>query len=146
VKKEMIFVLMFNEWDGGDWNSSESVVASRNKESLKLLKKKMEDNSRELRSKLWKLEEENTISLNPLWALWHEYNHKINLPGMKTDAKMEERLRLLDQKNAIYSKVKKLNEKQWKKKEELKEALKLEYYIDDEDMAEFSIEELEIIK
>jgi len=71
MKKKIIFVLVYNEWDGGGGDVSENVIASNSKETIIAYKDDLESKSETIQIQLAEWEEEKLNKVKPIWVELH---------------------------------------------------------------------------
>jgi hypothetical protein len=145
MNKKIIFVLVYNEWDGGNSGVfTENVIASLSKETIEAYKKNLEDKSVTIRDKLAAWEEEKNNKLKPLWKELHPIIQLLrhsNAIKMDTD----KRIKLIAERRRLTEATGAINQEYYKKKDDFLNSIGIEYYIDDPDTTSFSIDELEVI-
>jgi len=144
MKKKIIYILVYNEWDGGGGEISENIISSLSMETIAAYKKDLEDKSVVVQKALITMEDEKNNKLKPLWKELHPIIQSLrqsNAIKMDPDVRSKavaERTRLTLITGEIHSEY-------YKKKDDLLNDLDMEYYIDDPGTSNFIIEELEVI-
>ena len=140
----MIYILVYNEWDGGGASYSENVVASSDKSKLEEYKTELENKSAVLREKLLKIDLKYNKKLKPLWE---EFNPLVtSLMGNKAlKLEDEERIKRVTRRQELWKDISAIQKKALQKKDEVKNEIDVEYWIDDDELANFTIDELEEI-
>ena len=144
MKKKIIYILVYNEWDGGGGDISENVISSLSMETIAAYKKDLEYKSVVIQKALITMEDEKNNKLKPLWKELHPIIQSLrqsNAIKMDPDVRSKavaERTRLTLITGEIHSEY-------YKKKDDLLNDLDMEYYIDDPGTSNFIIEELEVI-
>jgi DNA repair exonuclease SbcCD ATPase subunit len=144
-KHMIVYVLVYNEWDGGGGDISENVIASYNKEKLEAYKKDIEDRSVGVREKLMQMEAEIEKKLRPLWDEMHPLLMQKRTADWRCRMTDEERKPILERERAIHDQLSVVNQEAYKAKNEYIESLNLPYIIDDPDSSNLIIEELHLI-
>ena len=138
----MIYILVYNEWDGGGGSFSENVIASSDKSKLEEYQKELEDKSAVLRGKLERIDDEFTAKLQPLWDEFNPIIMKL-APTKATKLDTKEREKLVAQRKEIHEKISAIQKEAYKRKDGVKNEINIEYWVDDPELANFTIDELE---
>jgi hypothetical protein len=142
--KKIIYILVYNEWDGGGGDVTENVTSSLNIETIGAYKEELEFKSEAIQIQLAVWEEEKMNKLKPIWEELHpilqslRQSNAIKMGEEEREKAVAERLRLTNITGDIH-------EEYYKMKNDLLNALNMEYYIEDPETANFIIEELEVI-
>ena len=140
----MIYILVYNEWDGGGGDYSENVVASSDKSKLEEYKAELEEKSKVLRDKLLKIDLEYNKKLEPLFE---EFNPLVtSLMGNKAlKLEDEERVKRVTRRQELWKDITAIQKEALQEKDAIKNEIDTEYWIDDDELANFTIDELEEI-
>lgn len=143
-KPVIVYVLVYNEWDGGSGDISENVIASYNKDKIEAYKKDIEEKSVDIRNELMKLEDESEKKLK---SLWDEYRPIIQ--QKKTYdwrwMKDEDRKPILEREKEILKQIGLVNGEAYKKQHDYLESFNLSHYIDDPETCSLTLEEIHLI-
>jgi hypothetical protein len=143
-KKKIIYILVYNEWDGGGGDITENIIASLNVETIVAYKVDLERWSAVIQHTFAEWEVEKNNKLKPLWEELHpilqslRQSNAIKMDPDELSKAVAERGRLTNATGLI-------NNEYYQKKENLISNLGVEYYIEDPALANFVIEELEVI-
>jgi hypothetical protein len=143
-EKKIIYVLVYNEWDGGGGDITENVITSFNIETIVAYKVDLEKKSATIQNTLADWEKEKNNKLRPLWEELHPILQSLR---QSNAIKMNpnERSKAVSERARLTEATGKLHTEYYQKKESLISNLGMEYYIDDPALANFIIEELEVI-
>lgn len=140
-----INILIYQENDGGCETFEEAVIASHDKEKLEAYAKDIEDKSAIVRKKLKELEVEKDKKLRPLQDEFNPLAAKL-MKYKLTRYSEEDLTRMMNRKTILSDKLTTINQEFWEKENEIMNNLGMEYWIDDEELAGFYIDTLEVIK
>ena len=144
-KPVIVYVLVYNEWDGGSGDISENIMASYNKEKLEAYKKDLEDRSVGVREKLMKMEAEIEKKLRPLWDELHPILRQKRTPEWRCKMSDEDRKPIIERERAIHDQLTVVNQEAYKQKDEYLNSLNLPCIIDDPEESNLIIEEVHLI-
>jgi GTPase involved in cell partitioning and DNA repair len=145
TKPKKIYVLIYNEFDGGGEDYiTETVIASLSKKTIEDYKKDLEEKSSVIQNKLSELEEKERVDLAPLWEELQPILWTLRVSNVSKLDKNKLK-RLLSEKERLSEATRVSNEKHYKEKSKFLNNINMPYYIDDPDLASFTIDELEII-
>ena len=71
MKKKIIFVLVYNEWDGGGGDITENVIASSSMDTIVAYKMDLEEKSAILQNQILELEQQRDEKVKPIWEKLH---------------------------------------------------------------------------
>lgn len=131
-----VYVLTYGEWECDGYSGTyDNVIASLDREKLVEHKHELEKKSEEIRDRIRKLEEERDEKLQPLWK---------ELRPLIT--KKSKQPHDLTRKKELQMLVSEIHTEFYNAKEAMLKEFNVEYYIDDPDLAEFAIDELEVLE
>lgn len=139
-----IYVLVYNEWDGGGGSVAENVIASSDRDKLVEHQAELESKSELVRVRMEKLEAERDERLKPLWQKFNPIIKELApTKAAKLDAHRREQL--VQQRRILHEKMTLIHNWFYEEKNKILNDVEIEYWIDDPELASFNIDELEEI-